>query len=301
MRFKRGLWCVLAVLLVLCLVYGGVGLADAGNFAGDSDWGGGSDWDSSSSWNDDSDWGSSAAGGFIGCVGGGVDWIWIVIIVVLLVISSLWKKRKKPSGSAGGASVAMPKLSILPISTLKQKDPLFSEEDILEKVANDYMQMQNAWQNKDWAPMRMLMTDSLYNQFARQLEPFIKQRQTNRVERIAVLQTRLTGYAQDQQHDVITVLIKTRIVDYTIDDATQKVLRGDPNKELFMTYEWTLIRSKDVLTQEKDAVTEISCKNCGAPMSIKHTAKCAYCGTVMTVSDYDWVISAIRGISQQSS
>ena len=38
----------------------------------------------------------------------------------------------------------------------------------------------------------------------------------------------------------------------------------------------------------------------GAPMDINQSAKCEYCGTVMTTSDYDWVISAIKGLSNAS-
>ena len=45
-------------------------------------------------------------------------------------------------------------------------------------------------------------------------------------------------------------------------------------------------------------MTDLHCPNCGAPLDVNHSAKCEYCGQVITVDDYDWVISQIKGISQ---
>ena len=70
--------------------------------------------------------------------------------------------------------------------------------------------MQNAWQNKDWEPMRAIMTDALYNQMARQLQALIDARQTNFVERIAVLESRIIRYAVEGDNDVLVVRLSTR-------------------------------------------------------------------------------------------
>ena len=49
-----------------------------------------------------------------------------------------------------------------------------------------------------------------------------------------------------------------------------------------------------------DEVREIHCPNCGAPVAINKSAQCEYCGQVLEISTYDWVLSAVRGISQQT-
>ena len=44
----------------------------------------------------------------------------------------------------------------------------------------------------------------------------------------------------------------------------------------------------------------VVCPNCGAPVAINKSAQCEYCGQVLEISTYDWVLSAVRGISQQT-
>ena len=312
-RVRLGL--ILMAVLLCSLTLGAYSLADAGNFSGGSDWGGGgsswgsSDWGSSSSWDSGSSWSSgstydsgsgysdSGSSGSLGCLGGNLFTVVVIVIVVIIVL------RYMKSGQAGGGQnvySAAQEEPGLPLDTLKQKDPNFNEQALLEKVGNQYIQMQNAWQNKDWEPMRAIMTDALYNQMARQLQALIDAKQTNYVERIAVLETRIVRYAVEGDNDVLVVRLSTRITDYTTDDRTGAVISGSTTRELFMVYDWKLTRQKDKKTLAQPSVTQISCPNCGAPLDINHTGKCPYCGTVVTLSDHDWALSAIKGISQRT-
>lgn len=306
---RKKLFRVFSLLLVFLMLLGAssVALADAGSFAGDSDYGGG--WDSGSDWGssdwDSTDWGSDdySSGSDPGTP---INGFVIVIVVVIIVFSVLKNRNNKNGGNggSGGSSGSRPqggapanKPTVDP-KELKAKDPNFSEQELLEKVSNAYVQMQNCWQDKKWEPMRPLMTDALYSQFDRQLEALKRNGQTNYVERISVLGARIVGYYQDQVNDNLVVELRTRIVDYTVSDATGVVVSGSKTAEKFMTYEWTLIRSLEHGTKAKDDVTDLHCPNCGAPLDVNHSAKCEYCGQVITVDDYDWVISQIKGISQ---
>ena len=320
--------CRIFIALLTVLVLAAVpviGHADVGCFSGDYDYGGdwgGSDWDSDwdSGYDDwdsgyDDDW-SSDAGDMIyvfsalddlggGFPLGGCCFVMIFVFVIIILVS---RKNKGGGGSSGGrpagGSGPMPqgarptnKATVDP-TELKAKDPNFSEQEILEKVANQYVQMQNCWQDKNWEPMRALMTDALWTQLNRQLETIKRNGQTNYVERIAVLGTRIVGYHADKVNDNLVIELRTRITDYTVNDETGAVISGSKTAEKFMTYEWTLIRSVDKATGDKEDMSDPHCPNCGAPIAINHSAKCEYCGQVLTVDDYDWTISAIRGISQ---
>lgn len=277
-----------------------LGLADAGNFAGGSDYGGssggGSDWGGSSS----SSW--SSGGSYSG--GGSFSPFSILVLVVIVVVYLIIKNTRKKKGGSSGVSfnagdTPRPLADNL-LAPLRQADPNFSKEALLERVGNMYVQMQQAWEHKQWAPIRMLMTDALFGQFNRQIDEYIQKQQTNHVERIAVLSTEITGYRQDAVNDVLTIRIMTRIIDYVTDDRTGAVISGSKTKELFMTYEWTLIRSKGVQTPKQIGVRMTECPNCGAPVNVNQSGQCEYCSSVLTSGEYDWVISAIRGISQQS-
>lgn len=297
-NFKIGIIVLSAVLLLLTA---GITMADAGGFSGDSDYGGGGGG-SDSSWSfggGDDDWSSSDNGVFYGGLpfSGGFGFLDFIIIaaIVLMIVS----RFKKASANKKDGEIA-PQSGNLGIQALRNLDPGFSESIFLEDVSNMYVKLQQAWTAKDWEPMRMLMTEALYSQFERQLEPYITNRQTNHVDRIAVLSANITGFYQDEANDIITVGLSTRIVDYVSDDATGNIIRGSNTQELFMTYEWTLIRSKGVITHIDGGETRTICKACGAPMLLKQSNRCEYCGTLMKSGEYDWVISNIRGISQQT-
>ena len=251
------LFAALAIAAMLPLT----GLADAGNFSGDSDYGG-SDWSSS-----DSDWDSD------------------------------FSFSSSSSSSSGPVQMPQPEIDS-GLSKLREQDPDFSREAFLERVSNMYVQLQEAWEAKKWEPIRIMMTDALYNQFKRQLDEYIRNNHTNHVDRIAVLSAEIIGYRQDEVNDIIKVLLKTRIVDYVENDADGSLVSGDRSREKFMTYEWTLIRAKGVKTAHDPGVSQVNCPSCGAPMSVNQSGKCEYCGSVLTSGQYDWIISAIRGISQ---
>lgn len=315
-RTKRLLAALMVV--ICCLVLGAYSLADAGNFSGDTDWGGGgSDWGSSSSDWGSSDWSSSdsssswgsgstyyddgtssSSGGLGGCLGGNLFTLAIIAIVVIVIL-----RYRKSGKTGGGAQVyqAAQETPGLPIETLKQKDPNFNEQAFLEKIGNWYIQMQNAWEAKKWEPMRAIMTDALYTQMERQLQSLVQAGRTNHVERIAVLDSRIVRYAVEGDNDVLVVRISTRICDYTTDDRTGQVVSGSQTRELFMTYDWKLIRQKDQITPEQEGMTHINCSNCGAPLEINHSGQCPYCGTVVTLKDHDWALSLIKGISQRTA
>lgn len=295
MNKKYKLIAALLALIILALPM--FGLADAGNFSGDSDYGGDSGgWDSSSDWGSDDDWSSDSSSGgiYIGDFGGSMS-TWITIGIIIYILYKLSANRSKSS------SQQQRKPRNTNLDQLKQGDPDFSEEAFLEQVGNTYVQIQQAWEAKKWEPMRAVMTDAMYNQFNRQLQDYIDNEQTNHVDRIAVLGTSIVDYSRDDVNDILTVELRTRIVDYVTSDETGEVIRGSNTKELFMTYEYTFIRKQGVVTERKDDASALNCPNCGAPLDINHSGKCPYCGSIVSSGEYDWVISNIKGISQRSS
>ena len=272
------------------------GIADAGSFSGGSDYGGGSDWSS--------DWSSSGSDYIYSgdSDGGGSGFVTIIVVIIIIAVVISGMKNKK-GGSSSGSRIAGAQRTVLPmtIEDLKKQDPAFSEEKMKEKIGNLYVRMQQCWQNKTWEEMRTSMDDAIFNQFNAQLNSLIKAGKTNYVDDIAVLGVDLTGFGQDDKHDIVTALVRTRIKDYTVDDATGAVVSGSKTAEKFMTYEWTMIRTKGAKSFEQTADAAKNCPNCGAPLDLNATAKCQYCGAVIQSADFDWVIKTIKGISQQTS
>lgn len=299
----------LGLFLIILPAFAG---ADFGDFSGDSDYGGswdsGSDW-SSSSW--DSDYSSGSYYDDDSDVSGidiGISLAVMAAIVVLGLIFDVSEKRKKkkqygagrPQSAQGRPQGAQrtPDSRLQPLGDLAVTDPSFDANAMQEKISNLYVQMQNCWTDKNIESLRPYFTDAFFTQMERQLNGLKSRGLTNHVDRIAVLGVNLRGFYKQGDKEHLIVELRTRIVDYTVQDSNNKLVSGDRNREKFMTYEWDMCRAEGSVTTREGAMQSVSCPGCGAPLSINTTAKCPYCGRVVTLDEHDWALCAIKGISQ---
>ena len=225
----------------------------------------------------------------------------IVLLVIWLIVRS--ERRREAARQAAERRESMQnRPRILPIGEYAAVDPDFSARELCERAANLYVRMQNAWTDKDISDLRPYFTDGFFTQMERSREGIVRRGHTNYVERIAVMDVTPRGFHQTAGEDHVLLRLRARIVDYTVDDATGKVVSGHKDREKFMTYEWDLVRPTGVMTPPADAegVRHINCPNCGAPLDINTSARCPYCGSVLASEGVDWAICAIHGISQQT-
>ncbi|MCR4644017.1 MAG: Tim44 domain-containing protein [Oscillospiraceae bacterium] len=290
--------------------------ADFGDFAGDGDYGG--DWGGG-----DYDYGGGDYdyGGGSSSSDDGFDLFWIFTIVyklfgipgvIILAIILIFFGRKLFGGSRNNQHPQQPRpaqpsgaqrtdaSTLRNMAEYQQLDPQFSEAEFREKLSNLYVRFQNSWQAKNMEDLRPYLTDAMYAQFDRQLDNYRQNHQTNHVERISVLGVTLRGWKQESGKDVIVAELRTRIVDYVTDDNNGQLIRGSRAQEKFMTYEWTLMRTSGQTTDQTTGTTGQTCPHCGAHIDINHTAVCEYCGSVLTTDTFDWVVTSIKGISQQT-
>ena len=207
-------------------------------------------------------------------------------------------QRKRETVPPGAMRTSI--YDVKPIISYSSVDPNFSVEAFKQRLSNIYVRLQNAWQAKDLEPVRPFLTDALYNQYDMQLSNYRHTKTTNVVEHIAVLGISITGWKQQGGEDVIIAVLRSRINDYVIDDATGQVVRGSRTAEKFMEYEYALSRKTGVKTASAKGVRTVNCPNCGSPIDINQSAVCKYCGSTLQAAPEDWVISGIKGLSQRT-
>ena len=298
---KRKHFVIIAVILVsvlgLFLAFGRDSYADFGDFSGGSDYDfdSGSDYDFDFDSDYDSSSGSYHSGSGSSFGGGFIFGLFLGIGIGAVIVEYSGGKNKKIVSSA-----PIETSPLRSMSEYKTIDPDFDENAFREKVSNLYVKFQNAWQAKKLDPLRPYLTDTAYGQYDRQLDKYRKAERTNKIEKIAVMGVELKGFRQNNGKDEIVARVRTRIIDYVVDDKTGKVVEGSDKVEKFMEYEWSLERTTGVTTATEDGTTEQRCPNCGGKININKTAECPYCRFVVTTDKFGWLVSTIKGISQRT-
>ncbi len=281
------------LLLVAALVCCNLAIADVGNnnrySSGGGDFGGGGDFD-------------------IGVLVGWLINLFIespvlgLIVVVAIIILYHMMKKKSNSTEAINKSVNQQAAndfvfdnSAAVAAQIQEIDPAFSADKFNGFAREVFMKIQEAWTTKDWKPIRPFESETLFNQHKQQLDDFIRLKKTNVVEKITIKHCSLHEFKQDGDKEVLTVWLNALMRDYVIDDETKKVLESDPERDWYMKYVMIFNRKAGVKTDPgKKGNTITNCPNCGAPTEITSSGQCAYCGSVITNGEHDWVLTDIH-------
>ena len=221
---------------------------------------------------------------------------------VYYLFKGQWPEKPESLKTPIALTRSKPTQNLKPMDKYVALDPEFDEETIKGLMSNLFVQLQDARHAKDISSLRPYMTDAFYNQMDRQLEDFRKDHKTEYAERIAVLNIELKGWRQSAGRDYIVVGLNSRAVSYVLDDATGKVISGNKEREKFTEYEIELSRKKGSFTRpEAEGVKSDRCPHCGAPIKLHASAKCEYCGSVITAINTNWAICSMKAVSQKTA
>lgn len=295
-KLKKNLIVVLILTIFFSTIFNyNVSIADVGNFE-DYDSGSSWDddsWDSGSSWDDDY---SSSSGTVHGSGSISLGTIIFFIIVIVCIIAPSSKKTQKrqhiPSiydeFDSSEENVER---------KIKAVDEMFNKEEFSAWTRSLFIKLQEAWTARDWSTIRVFETNELFEQHQKQLQDYIDKKQINVMERICVLSVRLVSFKQTGNKDVLTVLLRSRMNDYIIDETTGKIIKGDKTKDIYSTYKLDFIRTTGEKTKLGPIdVNTTNCPNCGAPTQITSSGKCEYCGSVITIGEHSWALSNLERI-----
>ena len=317
MKNRKKLIAALLVILVMALALAVTVRAwDYGSdidYGGDSDWGGSSDWGSdsdwggSSDWGSDSDWGGSGGFNFFPIIFGGSGTFIMAAIVLIVILVIVTIIRKKAGGSSGGQTqiqmVDTSNVNLHNLELLKVSDPNFSEAAMLSKVEHLFITTQEAYCSQNYEPVRPFLSNALYEQHVKQIQEKKARGERNVMSEMAVLMSKLENWQQDGHNEYLDVWLRVKYKSYIgrIDDPSQ-VVSGNPNRTFFIDFRWQFTRSAGSQTvAATDAVHTGHCPNCGAPINMNQSGKCEFCGSVISTTVHDWVLSKVDAIQQRSA
>ena len=228
----------------------------------------------------------------------------IVLVILIVIVLLMRKKAKKQASDPGYINQQVEQQAkndftfdntAMVTAQIQALDPAFSSDKFIGFAREVFMTIQAAWTAKDWKPIRPFESETLFNTHKQQLDEYIRLGKTNVVEKVAIKHCSLQSFTQDGDKEVLTVVLNAVMRDYVIDDATKKVLESDPNRDWYMRYEMVFNRKAGVKTDPgKKGNSITNCPNCGAPTEVTSSGQCAYCGSVITNGEHDWVLTDIH-------
>jgi hypothetical protein len=217
-----------------------------------------------------------------------------VIIIVIIVFAVRKGKGSGTGGSDSAGSLNVPPLNPISqddiISQIMEHDPNFASEKFLSWSKQVFVQLQEAWQERNWKKVRPFESEELFNLHKGQLDEFIKNGTINMMENVCVNEAYLYDYKTEGEYEYLTVFMQTSYNDYIIREDTKQVVKGDPNTRYDINYRARFMRSLGVTTSENSNASTTKCPNCGAPVDDNAAGQCAYCDTVITNGQHDWVL-----------
>ncbi len=299
----RKILCYLFCLGALTCLFASNGRTDVGDF---NDYDSGSSWSSSSSdsWSSSSSdsWGSSSSssGSRELDLNNPLDALVLLFFIVFFIVAIAQPFKKS---NAGLKQIPLTKWPDIPDNTqditraIQQTDPGFNSTAFLEWAKEVFFKLQYAWMERDWDKVRPFESEELFSLHERQLQEYKRLGRINRLERININRAHFFAYTQDKNFETLSVVMHVRMIDYIVDEHTRKVLKGDPNRDCFLSYFYVFKRKAGIKTlSAKQETDTISCPNCGAPTHVVSSGRCEYCNFVITVKDHGWVLADIMGI-----
>lgn len=156
-----------------------------------------------------------------------------------------------------------------------------------------FLELQKAWTQKNWNLARPFETDTLFHTHLFWMEDFKRTGQTNFISNIKVNKIEPVALIKDNFYFSFTFRIYADMIDYTV-DKDGKTIRGNRNRSVKFSEYWTFI--KGINQNHKTAKTQDFnlCPSCGAGLKIEMSGVCDYCGTKVTLGQFDWVLSQIE-------
>ena len=175
--------------------------------------------------------------------------------------------------------------------SLQQKDPALDWDAIKARLGLIYDELNTAWSNLTWDDVRPYVTDRFHLAQQYWINAYRAQGLRNILKGARITRTEVVKVTSDPYFDALTIRFWADGLDYTIHEASERVISGSKTNQRTYSEYWTLVRS--AATQGPTRADK-NCPNCGAPLDIGQTGQCTHCDAKITGGAFDWVLSRIE-------
>jgi len=187
----------------------------------------------------------------------------------------------------GLATVYSPMLNT-GLRAIQSSDHGFTKDEAGKRFREIFIQLQEAWSNRDMPAIRPLVTDQLYRVYSYWIEAYRAAGIRNVISDVDIASLEIVAADVDPFYDSITTRIAASMVDRCISEGG-KIVGGDSTPRGFSEY-WTFVR---IAGGKGDTGSSQTCSGCGASLEVGMTGECPYCGMLVSGKNFDWILSRI--------
>jgi tellurite resistance protein len=182
------------------------------------------------------------------------------------------------------------------VHALRLKDAQFELQPLLDKTRQLFLQVQDAWFQRDMSPVRPFLSDATAQRFDVQLQLMRAQGVRDAISDIQVMDVQLIGLDQSEWFDTVHLRVRAQMRDNDVpasasdEEALAAARRVPP--EVF-TEVWSFVRKPGAKTRVGEDLFQGKCPNCGAPYNGGASNRCGYCEAIVNSGNYDWTLAEI--------
>jgi hypothetical protein len=223
------------------------------------------------------------------------------IVVGFVVIVVVAQRRRASGPRTDQVDAFAGQRASASLGPLQARDPMLTEQSIVEHVRPMADQLRGAWCSGDMRPARPFVSDGVYSRFQVQLALMRQENRRNVMGEAQVLFTTIEAVEDAAPLDVVHVRLTAQARDTEVtwqagDAEIQQALARTPVAPY--TEIWSLVRRSGAQTKPGGFQVGQACPSCGAPLAGGETIKCRYCGALVCSGEHDWVLAEITQLEE---
>lgn len=129
------------------------------------------------------------------------------------------------------------------LDTVRHYDPGFDPEDFKEFAQDVFFKVQAAWTRRDISVMKQYLGTQLLDEYEQHFADLKAKGQENRLENIAVRKVDIVDMGEMNGEPFIIIQFRANLLDYTVDEATGKVIEGSSSEPVKFLERWAFSKS----------------------------------------------------------
>ena len=175
------------------------------------------------------------------------------------------------------------------LDNLVKQDSEFSESKFKSKVENEFIQIMLSMVSRKTLPVKHFVNDEVYGKILNKIKNDVEDGRIQIYDELNVAGVELTNIEELEDRFKIDVTVHSKALNYYLSLATRRYLSGNNSSRTDRDYHLTFEKIKD----NKSLGAARRCPACGANLDVNKTGVCTYCGTILKLENYDWVITSM--------